>query len=325
MIVLSSCSILIPNLNGKDLLKKCLPSVLEATSYDSKHEIIILDMGSTDGSVEFVRAQYPNIKLVELHHLSIADALNAGLKIARNEIIISIDNDSILDKNFIPYLLKGFRSPLLFAAHAKLLRWDKSTIDGGRRQAAIQLGIFQTFGEAENEKDWGQLNIRSQVLVAEHGAFRKEILQKLGGFDSLFPIYFNRIDVCYRAWKMGYFVIFEPQSIEFHRSTSRLANSGKAKFLQTTDLEERLLFMWKNFTDSGLLIRHIVSLGPYLIYMTFKLKDPVVVFKAFMSAFRKMPAVICRRRIESGRYSRTDRDVFSLLDLSFFLGIKKLR
>jgi len=321
-----SASILIPNLNGRELLKKCLPSVLEAASEGSgNHEVIVIDMGSNDGSVSFLREYFPIVKVVELQDAWIPEALNAGLKIARNEIVIIIDNDSILDEHFISPLLKHFENPKLFAVHPKLLHWDRRTIDGGKRQGTILFGIFETFGEHENEKDSGQIDTVSPVLIAEHGAFRKKILIKLGGFDSLFPLYFNRIDISYRAWKKGYFIIFEPRSVEFHKSSVRFASKQKRRFPRPTryykTLEEktRLLFMWKNFTDSRLLIRHIFLLPEYLVFRMIQSGDPVMVLTAFMSASRQIPTIMKRRSYEKGTYLRSDKEVFSILNLPFCL------
>ena len=279
-------SILIPTYNGRHLLEIFLRSTLETVKKDSNnHEIIVIDNGSIDNSVQYIKNHYPEIKIVKLkENKMLANALNTGLKVAKNDIIIIIiNNDMCIDKKFIPSLIKHFKSQKIFAVSSKIMHLDRCTIEGGIRQGLVLFGFFEAFGtRAKNELDIGQIDFISPVLVVENGAFNKRILLDLGGLDPLFPLWATFTDICYRAWKKGYYMIFEPTSIVYHRgasTTGRPEFRKKFKFLQ---YKENFLFMWKNFTDLNLIIEHILFLPIWLILHLFFGEHPLIYLKAFL-------------------------------------------
>lgn len=315
-----SASILIPNYNGKELLRECLPSVVEAVKEDSgNHEIIVIDDGSTDGSISFLRKHFPDVKIVELkENQRLAKALNAGLAAARQEIVVIPNTDMLVNEYFLQGLLRHFKcaqAEKLFAVHPKHLKWDRTTIDGGKRQAVIYFGIFEPFGEHDREKDSGQIDIISPVLTVENGAYRKKILLELGGFDPLFPSFQMFIDVCYRAWKKGYFLVFDPRSVLYHKEHATYSRVFSRRQIEFYQIKEKLIFMWKNFTDLSLLIEHVFFLPVYVLLHVFA-KGDLTALKSFVSASREIPKII-KWRIQDHSYLRSDKEVFRLLNLPF--------
>src|ERR1700704_5264800 len=93
-------SVVIPSWNGKDLLKVCLTSLQKQTIKD--FEIIVVDNGSTDGSVNYIKKEFPKIKDISLSkNTGFAYAVNQGIKVAVGEYIILINNDTEIDKDCI--------------------------------------------------------------------------------------------------------------------------------------------------------------------------------------------------------------------------------
>src|SRR3989344_8187677 len=95
-------SIIIPNWNGKSLLEKNLPGVI-ATAKDA--EIIVVDDGSTDGSVGYLKAKFPNVTVVEKkRHEGFASTVNAGIAAAITDIVVLLNTDVEPEENFLPAL-----------------------------------------------------------------------------------------------------------------------------------------------------------------------------------------------------------------------------
>ena len=116
---LMKASIIILNWNGVDLLRVTLPSVIAAVKHTGvDHEIIIVDDGSHDESVDLVRTKFPTVNLVPLaENHGFGEACNIGVKHSRNPIVIMLNNDMIVAENFLEPLLSVFTEPDVFCRH----------------------------------------------------------------------------------------------------------------------------------------------------------------------------------------------------------------
>src|SRR6266850_7410265 len=107
-----SVSIIILNWNGRDLLAQGLPSVFAAVNFaDFDVEVIVVDNGSTDGSADFVRSGFPTARVVatEKNH-GFGEGNNLGVKNSTSNIVVLLNNDMVVDKNFLNPLLKPFQN-----------------------------------------------------------------------------------------------------------------------------------------------------------------------------------------------------------------------
>src|SRR6185436_16987678 len=101
-------SVIIPNWNGKKFLKGCLDSLLES-SY-AQVEIVIVDNGSHDGSVEFLESFYPQVRLVKFsHNTGFAPAVNAGIRCSKGEYVALLNNDTVVERSWLSEMLKALR------------------------------------------------------------------------------------------------------------------------------------------------------------------------------------------------------------------------
>src|SRR5579883_2188769 len=115
-------SVVIPNWNGRDLLAKYLPSVIEAMQ---GNEIIVVDNGSTDGSADFVRATFPEVTVLALpENLGFGGGSNAGFRAATNDIVVLLNSDMRVAPDFLAPLLEGFRDADVFAVSCQIFFSD---------------------------------------------------------------------------------------------------------------------------------------------------------------------------------------------------------
>jgi GT2 family glycosyltransferase/glycosyltransferase involved in cell wall biosynthesis len=257
-------SIIIPNWNGRELLEQCLPSVVEAVRSDGwDHEIIVVDNHSTDDSVRFLKANYPEVKVLELdRNRGFAGGCNAGAAASQNEIIVFLNNDMIVDRGFLRPLLDGFSDERVFAVSSQIYFWDaeKRREETGQTRGFFKLGFLQVVHDEPGDADRTR-----PVFYAGGGssAFDRDKFLALGGFDELFqPFYWEDTDVSYRAWKRGWKVLYEPRSVVHHKHRGTIGKTYDADFTHKAINRNHFLFMWKNFTDPGLLLLHpFVLLG----------------------------------------------------------------
>ena len=100
---------MIPNWNGRDLLAKYIPSIIEALSGNPDNEIIVVDNGSQDGSAEFLRDHFPSVRVLALdRNLGFGGGSNAGFRAAKNDIVVLLNSDMRVERDFLAPLLEAF-------------------------------------------------------------------------------------------------------------------------------------------------------------------------------------------------------------------------
>src|SRR3954463_665600 len=134
-------SVVIPNWNGRDLLEKYLPSVLEAMG---DNEVIVVDNGSTDGSTAFVSERFPSVKVLALPaNLGFGGGSNAGFRAASNDVVVLLNSDMRVEPDFLAPLLAGFTDELVFAVSCQIYLGDKTK---RREETGLTHGWWQDGG-----------------------------------------------------------------------------------------------------------------------------------------------------------------------------------
>jgi len=214
-------SVVIPSRDGKDLLARALPGVM----LDSPSEVIVVDNGSTDGTADFLRDNYPDVVL-DLHSepLSFARAVNAGVRKARFSHVCLLNNDMVIEAGFFAALRAAFEQvPDLFCATAQIF-----FPEGERRQetgkavmpADTKVADFPVSCELPIEGE----NL-SYVLYGSGGCslFDAANLRSLGGLDEIYqPAYVEDLDLGVRAWEHGWPTVFVSGArvLHAHRATT---------------------------------------------------------------------------------------------------------
>lgn len=279
-------SIVIPNYNGENLLKKNLPKVFQAVLFSKNHfEIIVVDDGSKDGSVSFLKKQ--KVRLIKnSKNLGFSSTVNKGVKEAGGEIIILLNTDVYPEKNFLASLLPYFKDPQVFAVGCL----DKSYENGKVVLRGRGLGRWSRGFLVHRRGDVDRDN--TLWVSGGSGAFRRNIWNKLGGFNELYnPFYWEDIDISYRALKSGYKVFFEEKSIVNHEHEKGAIMKTYSNFkIKSIAYKNQFIFVWENATDFSLQLVHIVLL-PYHFIKALVSMDWAF-FIGFAHAFVLLPKII---------------------------------
>lgn len=304
---MSSISIVVLNWNGKEFLEKCIPSVIRAVEvYANDCEIIVVDNGSSDDSIDYLKSNFPRVKIITLkENLGFAVAMNVGIKEAKSDIVISLNNDTVVDEGFIPPLISHFsNNGNIFAIASKMFLLDKKTLNFGRAIGKFKFGIFR--------RTFQQPPIATNTLYACGGAFavdRNKFLE-LGGFDEDMVAFWEDLDLCYRAWKQGYETIHEPKSIVYHKFHGSFIKKCGEKGIKKMSGENYFLFILKNIHDKTLFFQQILFLPLLLLIAPFMGKAHFS--KGVVKSLRKWPLFLRKRKEEKQKAILSDREIFKI-------------
>jgi GT2 family glycosyltransferase len=209
-------SIVIPNWNGKKFLQGCLDSLLDQTYQNL--EIVLVDNGSKDGSVEFIEERYPKIKLIKFEvNTGFSVAVNRGITDSKGELVALLNNDTISDPRWMEELVKAMAEhPEIGSAGCKMLGYEDKTLLDGAGDGYRRGGLPGRIGH--REKDIGQFDAPRYILGACGGAaiYRRAMLDDIGLLDEDYFAYLEDVDLGLRAQSAGYKCFYVPTAIVYH-------------------------------------------------------------------------------------------------------------
>jgi GT2 family glycosyltransferase len=210
-------SIIIPNWNGAHHLPDCLNSLRRQTY--TRCEVILVDNGSTDGSLALLTRTYPQVRVVPLgQNRGFAPACNIGLRAARGEVLVLLNNDTKAAPGWLEALVSTFgRHPEAGAVASKMLLFD-------RRDHFHTTGDFYRLdGTPGNrgvwQRDEGQFDEEMPVFSANGGsaAYRRAMLDEIGLLDEVFFFSCEDLDLGWRMQLVGWSCIYAPQAVVYHK------------------------------------------------------------------------------------------------------------
>ncbi|HEY3361715.1 MAG TPA: glycosyltransferase family 2 protein [Methanosarcina sp.] len=226
-------NIVILNWNGKENTINCLES-LKLTTY-SNYKVIIVDNGSTDGSVKYFKNHYPEIELIEnKENLGFAEGNNVAIKriLGRGEIkyICLLNNDTLVKPDWLEYLVSALESDgNIGSCQPKILSLiNPEIIDA----VGISINKYGLAGQdGNNEKDLGQYNKKLEIFGVCAGAalYRAKMLNQIGLFDKDFFAYYEDVDLAIRARLFGWKSVCVPQAVIYHIHSATLGNESPFK------------------------------------------------------------------------------------------------
>ena len=308
----SSVTIQILNWDGKHLLEEFLPSVLVGAK---GHEILVVDNGSTDGSVAFLRSQFPQVRVLELdRNYGFSVGNNRGMERVNTDLVVFLNNDMSVDPEFLEPLLIPFADPAVFAVASHITVPDpaKSKQETGKTRARFENGLFYLWHDSVTLQDQDRAAL--PVFWAGGGAcaIDRRKFEALGGFDSLYhPFYVEDTDLSYQAWKRGWRSLFAPGSCVTHKHRATSGPRFGELFVNNTTRRNHYLFVWKNLTDFGMLLEHLATL-PAIHGRAITQYGAAFEVRAYLRACLRLPLAIRRRLANTGAYVLGDRDVLGL-------------
>jgi len=233
-------SIIVLNYNNKEWSKKCLNSLLNTRHLN--YEIIFVDNGSTDGSLDFIRKEFSQTSLIKFvslpKNLQYAGGNNEGLKYAVGDYIVFLNNDTIVKPDWLSELEKCMeKDETIGICQSKLLLYDYPTKIDSTGDFLNLLGFSVMQGRFE--ENYGQYDKNTDIFSARGACLmiRKSLIKKIGAFDPLYQSIFEDLDLCWRARLAGYKIKLVPSSIVYHkgRATTK-GNVGREAFLSSRNL-----------------------------------------------------------------------------------------
>jgi GT2 family glycosyltransferase/glycosyltransferase involved in cell wall biosynthesis len=309
---LGAATVVIPNWNGRDLLEKYIPSIVTALAGNPANEILVVDNGSTDGSAEFLREAFPQVTVVPLkENLGFGGGSNAGFRAAKNDIVVLLNSDMRVAEDFLAPLLRGFEDPEVFAVSCQIFFSDPDKLreETGLTQGWWQDGTLRVRHRIDNQVD--------DLFPCFYGgggscAFDRSKFLELGGFDELLaPFYLEDTDLGYMAWKRGWKVLYQPQSVVYHEHRGTIGKKFSAEFIQSVLRKNYLLFCWKNIHEWPRLANHFFFTWATAVLAVLFGELPLRPNLAAMWwAFKQLPQAVRSRRRARELAAISDTEAF---------------
>ena len=287
--------------NGRQYLDACLTAI--EAQRGVRAETILVDNASTDGTIDFVRAKFPSVRIVPLsHNRGFAGGNNAGAREARAPLIAFLNNDTVPDPGWLHALRTGLdeRSGFALATSRLVYMHDPDIIDSAGDGAYRWGGAFKRHhGEPASAASQSQ-----EVFGICGGAclMPRAVFEELGGFDEDFFASHEDVDLSYRARLRGYRCRYVADAIVRHHGSGTL---GKVSRFAVFHAQRNLEWLFLKNTPTTLLVRtaagHVVYNAAAALHFA-RLGMLGTFLHAKMAALAALPGVIAKRaRIQRGR------------------------
>jgi GT2 family glycosyltransferase len=243
-------SIVILNYNGRRHLPDCLSSLMALDYPEDQVEVLLVDNASRDGSVEYAKQQFPQVRVVVNEaNLGFSAGNNRGAEAGTGEYVVFMNNDMRADAGLLKGLVQAIASaPNVKCAGAKILDWNGRLIDfAGSAAHFAGYGYQVGYGQPTDRFEAGVVR---PILFACGGAMmiHRTTFLDAGGFDEDFFMCYEDVDLGWRLWLLGHDVVFAPDARVFHRHHGSL-DSVAAYRRQVLYKRNSLFTVLKNYDD----------------------------------------------------------------------------
>jgi len=247
----SEISVVIPNYNGRHLIEKNLPSLIDSLRDSGfRYEIIIVDDCSKDDSVSFLQNNYPEIRILNNEKNSgFSKTCNRGIFAAKNDIICLANSDVTFHKQYFSRIFLNYSDGLEKAVIGKIINYqntfDNVVNSDDYFQFYFKRGLFR-YRPVENSSD---TTMAKNVFAPLGCCFvcTKKIFTELGGFNEIYsPFYWEDTDLSFRLQEKGFSIDFDGNAAVYHQASSTINLSSKRKFVKFISTRNKLLFFWLN-------------------------------------------------------------------------------
>lgn len=320
-------SVIIVNWNRKKYLSDCLKSLFLNTG---NLEVIVVDNGSVDGSLELIKKEYPQIKVIaNSANLGFAEGNNQGFKLSTGDFVLFLNNDTKVSKGFLTPLVKALNSDKeIGGVQSKILLLDDKKKLDSIGAFFTNTGFLYHYGFRKRDSPKYQQPIN---LFSAKGAcmlFKRDVLKKtlIEGevFDSRYFAYFEETDLCHRVWLSGFRIKYIPESVVYHKVGATSIRLGDP-FIQYHSFKNRIDSYLKNLGTNYLIkilpLHLSLCLAAALSYLIRgRLKVSLAIIKGLVWNISNLHITLNKRKIVQHQL-RKRSDVEFLPDLTKSIGI----
>ncbi len=253
---MKSVAVAILNFNGEKLLRQFLPTVVE---HSSTAKIIVIDNGSSDGSISWIESNFPQVKLIQLkENLGYCGGYNTALSQISEEIVVLLNSDVEVTQGWLQSPVQLLQSqPNIAAVQPKILSYYNKVQFEYAGAAGGFIDLFgypfcrgRIFNSFENDK--GQYNERTEIFWASGACLfiKREKYQEVGGLDEDFFAHMEEIDLAWRLLRSGYSIYYDGHSTVHHLGGGTLSTRSPKKIF--FNFKNNLSLLLKNLPNQKL-------------------------------------------------------------------------
>lgn len=316
---MSRTAVVILNYNGRDWLRKFLPSVIR---FSPEARIVVADNSSTDDSVEMVSREFETVEIIRIPtNKGYCGGYNFALRQVHAEYFVLLNSDVLVTQNWLKPIIQLFEEhPTLGAAQPKILSYHKQN---EFEYAGASGGFIDTLGYPfcrgrifnHLEKDEGQYNDTCPVFWATGACLfiRAELFHTIGGLDEDFFAHMEEIDMCWRLHRAGFDVYYQAQSQVYHVGGGTLSAANPKKTYY--NFKNGLSLIFKNMSTGQLLWKFPLRLMLDWIAATRFLiggsaANSWAVLKAHIDFFAGLGKELKKRRELKQKFPFTDKGIY---------------
>lgn len=308
-------SVVILNWNGRRHLERYLPSVVTHTDGDA--EVVVADNGSTDDSLQWLRLNYPDVRVIRLdRNYGFAGGYNRALREVESEYVLLLNSDVEVTAGWWQPLVEVLDTESDVAAVAPKLLADKERTKFEYAGAAggfiDYLGYPFCRGRilSNVEEDRGQYDNRRDIFWASGAAMccRREVFESLGGFDEDFFAHMEEIDLQWRMQLAGWRIVVEPKSVVYHLGGGTLPASSRKIFLNhrnnlamlfkcASPMQRAVVAVVRPATDMLEALVNLVTLHPQRAWAIVRAWGEFIAWHGVLS--RKRKAVVRTKKVDN--------------------------
>ena len=308
-------SVVILNRNGRRPLERYLPSVVAHTEGDA--EVVVADNGSTDDSLQWLRLNYPDVRVIRLdRNYGFAGGYNRALREVASEYVLLLNSDVEVTAGWWQPLVEVLDTESDVAAVAPKLLADmertKFEYAGAAGGFIDYLGYPFCRGRilSNVEEDEGQYDNRRDIFWASGAAMccRREVFESLGGFDEDFFAHMEEIDLQWRMQLAGWRIVVEPKSVVYHLGGGTLPASSRKIFLNhrnnlamlfkcASPMQRAVVAVVRPATDMLEAFVNLVTLHPQRAWAIVRAWGEFIAWHGVLS--RKRKAVVRTKKVDN--------------------------
>jgi len=249
-------SIVIANWNTRELIIDCLNSIYSIDDYTilkGKLEVIVIDNGSKDGSVEAIKKQFQSVVLIEnKNNVGYAPACNQGMRIAKGKYVLLLGSDTMLTNgSLLISFVKLETENELGAVGCKLIYPDGRLQGNLKKFPTLKNAFFTYLSLDKLNYDYDMLwfdydkEIYVDQVATTYLMIRRNILEQINYFDESYRILYNDVDLCKKIWDTGKKIKFTPEAVVIHHGSY---STNKARFkVRRIMYEDIFRYFYRNY------------------------------------------------------------------------------